>query len=165
VEDIIELCGRLPLALAAVSARAAAHPDFPLASIAADLRRAQGRLDAFTAAGGAADARAVFSSSYRRLSPQAHRLFRLLPLQPAADITPAASASLLGVPPEQASRLVVELTNAALLTEQGPGRYSLHDLIRAYATELSERAAAKTERHKALGPYGAGRWQHRCAAR
>ncbi len=127
MEDIIELCGRLPLALAAVSARAAAHPDFPLASIAADLRRAQGRLDAFTAAGGAADARAVFSSSYRRLSPQAHRLFRLLPLQPAADITPAASASLLGVPPEQASRLVVELTNAVRTRRcqdraaQGPG--------------------------------------------
>jgi hypothetical protein len=165
VEDIIELCGRLPLALAAVSARAAAHPGFALASIAADLRRARGRLDAFTAAGVAADARTVFSSSYRHLSPQASRLFRLLPLQSAADITPAASASLLGVPPEEANRLVVELTNAALLTEHGPGRYSLHDLIRAYATELSERAAAKPERHKAVGRYGAGRWRHRCAAR
>jgi DNA-binding SARP family transcriptional activator len=165
VEDIIELCGRLPLALAAMSARAAAHPDFPLASIAADLRRTQGRLDAFTAADGAADARAVFSSSYRHLSPQASRLFRLLPLQPAADITPAASASLLGVPPEEANRLVVELTNAALLTEHGPGRYSLHDLIRAYATELSERADAKTERHTAPGRYGAGRRHYRCAAR
>jgi DNA-binding SARP family transcriptional activator len=140
VDDIIELCGRLPLALAAVSARAAAHPDFTLASIAADLRRTQGRLDAFAAAGVAADARTVFSWSYHLLSPQAGRLFRLLPLQQAADITPAASASLLGVPPEEANRLVVELTNAALLTEHRPGRYFLHDLIRAYATELSESA-------------------------
>jgi DNA-binding SARP family transcriptional activator len=136
VEDIIELCGRLPLALAAVSARAAAHPDFSLASIAADLRRTPGRLDAFVAAGVTADARAVFSWSYRHLSPRASRLFRLLPLQPSADITPAASASLLGVPPEEANRLVVELANAALITEHRPGRYSFHDLIRAYATEL-----------------------------
>jgi hypothetical protein len=135
-EDIIELCGRLPLALAAVSARAAAHPDFSLASIAADLRRTPGRLDAFVAAGVTADARAVFSWSYRHLSPRASRLFRLLPLQPSADITPAASASLLGVPPEEANRLVVELANAALITEHRPGRYSFHDLIRAYATEL-----------------------------
>jgi hypothetical protein len=51
VEEIIQLCGRLPLALAIASARAAAHPDFSLASIAADLRRTQGRLDAFGAAG------------------------------------------------------------------------------------------------------------------
>jgi DNA-binding SARP family transcriptional activator len=155
VEDIIELCGRLPLALAAVSARAAVHPDFTLASIAAGLRRTHGRLDAFTAAGGAADARAVFSWSYRHLSPQASRLSRLLPLQPAADITPAASASLLDVPSEEANRLVMELTNAALLTEHRPGRYSLHDLIRAYAKELSESADASAgtpmDRHEALG--------------
>jgi DNA-binding SARP family transcriptional activator len=140
VEDIIELCGRLPLALAAVSARAAAHPDFSLASIAADLRHTPGRLDAFVAAGVTADARTVFSWSYRHLSPHASRLFRLLPLHPSADITPAASASLLGVPPEEANRLVVELANAALITEHRPGRYSFHDLIRAYATELSESA-------------------------
>ena len=138
VTDIIELCGRLPLALAAVSARAAAHPGFTLASVAADLRRTRWRLDAFAAAGMAADPRSVFSWSYRQLSPRAGRLFRLLPAQPAADITPAASARLLGVSPAEANRLVVELTNAGLLTEHRPGRYLFHDLVRAYAAELSE---------------------------
>jgi DNA-binding SARP family transcriptional activator len=146
VADIIESCGRLPLALAAVAARAAAHPDFTLASIAADLRRTPGRLDAFVAAGVAADARAAFSWSYDRLSPQASRLFRLLPLQQEAEITPAASASLLGVPPQEANRLVVELADVALLTEHRPGRYSFHDLIRAYAAELSERADSSPAR-------------------
>jgi hypothetical protein len=56
VEKIIRLCGRLPLALAIVAVRAAAHPAFTRASIAADLGRTAGRLDAFGAAGGAADA-------------------------------------------------------------------------------------------------------------
>jgi DNA-binding SARP family transcriptional activator len=137
-EEIIELCGRLPLALAIVSARAATHPDFSLASIAADLRRTQGRLDAFGTAGVVADARTVFSWSYKHLSPQACRLFRLLSLQPATDITAAAAASLLGVPPEVANQLMAGLTSTALITEHQPGRYAFHNLIRAYATELSD---------------------------
>jgi DNA-binding SARP family transcriptional activator/tetratricopeptide (TPR) repeat protein len=149
VEEIIQLCGRLPLALAIVSARAAAHPGFTLASIAADLRRTQGRLDAF-AAGAAADARTVFSWSYHHLSPEAGRLFRLLSLLPTADITAPASASLLGAPPDAASRLIEELTSTSLLTEHQPGRYSFHDLIRAYATELLDGTDTGTDRHEAL---------------
>ena len=149
-EEIIRLCGRLPLALAIVSARAAAHPGFTLASIAADLRRSQGRLDAFGTAGVAADARTVFSWSYHHLSPQAGRLFRLLSVQPGADITARASASLLGVPPDETGQLIAELTNTSLLTEHRPGRYSCHDLIRAYATELAEGTDSRAERHQAL---------------
>jgi DNA-binding SARP family transcriptional activator len=149
VAEIIQRCGRLPLALAIVSARAAAHPGFTLGSIAGDLRRTQGRLDAFAAAP-AADARSVFSSSYRHLSPRACRLFRLLSLPPPADITVAASASLLGAPPDETTRLIAELASTALLTEHQPGRYSIHDLIRAYATELLETADTETDRHEAL---------------
>jgi DNA-binding SARP family transcriptional activator len=150
VAEIIHLCGRLPLALAIVSARAAVHPGFTLASIAADLRRTQGRLDAFGAAGVTADARTVFSWSYHHLSPQACALFRLLSLPPAADITAAASASLLGVAPGEVARLMAELTNTALISEHEPGRYCFHDLIRAYATELSERIDTERDRHRAL---------------
>ena len=157
-EEIIRRCGRLPLALAIVSARAAAHPGFTLAAIAADLRRTQGRLDAFGAAGVDADARTDFSWSYRQLSSQACRLFRMLSLQQATDVTVAASASLLGVPPEAAGRLIAELTSTALITEHRPGRYSLHELTRSYAAELSEGADTDSERHEALarlhGHYG-----------
>jgi DNA-binding SARP family transcriptional activator/tetratricopeptide (TPR) repeat protein len=135
VDAIIRLCGQLPLALAIVSARAA-HPGFTLESIAAELQRTQSRLDALGPAGVAADARTVFSWSYHHLSPRACRLFRLLSLHPAADITAAASASLLGASPDEANRLMAELANTSLLTEDRPGRYSFHDLIRAYAAEL-----------------------------
>ena len=149
VAEIVRRCGRLPLALAIVSARAAVHPGFTLASIAADLRRTQGRLDAFGAAGVDTDARTVFSWSYHHVSPQACRLFRLLSLQPATDIT-AAAASLLGVSPGEVSGLIAELTSTALITEHEPGRYCFHDLIRAYATELSERIDPEQDRHRAL---------------
>ena len=149
-EQIIQLCGRLPLALAIVAARATAHPDFTLASIATDLRRTQGRLDAFSTAGVTADARTVFSWSYHHLSPQACRLFRLLSLQPATDITIAAAASLLGTPPEEASQLMPELTSTALITQHQPGRYAFHELTRAYATELSDSTDSGPDRHEAL---------------
>ena len=148
-EEIIGLCGRLPLALAIVSARAAAHPDFTLASVAADLRRTRGRLDGFGAAGVAADARTVFSWSYHHLSQPAGRLFRLLSLQPAADITTAASASLLGAAPAAARQLIAELTSTALISEHQPGRYAFHELTRAYAAELAESTDSGTERHEA----------------
>jgi tetratricopeptide (TPR) repeat protein len=149
VEEIIQLCGRLPLALAIVCARVC-NPGFTLASIAADLRRTQGRLEAFGVAGAAADARTVFSWSYRHLGPQARRFFRLLSLHPAADITAAASASLLGAPPDEAKRLIAELANTALLTERQPGRYSFHDLIRAYAAELLADTDTDADRYAAL---------------
>jgi len=135
VDGIIRLCGQLPLALAIVAARAA-HPGFTLESISAELERTQSRLDALGPAGVAADVRAVFSWSYHHLSPRACRLFRLLSLHPGADITAAASASLLGASPDEANRLMAELANTSLLTEDRPGRYSFHDLIRAYAAEL-----------------------------
>jgi DNA-binding SARP family transcriptional activator/tetratricopeptide (TPR) repeat protein len=147
-EEIIRLCGQLPLALAIVSARAA-HPGFTLESISAELRRTQSRLDALGSAGVAADARAVFSWSYHHLSPQACRLFRLLSLHPAADITAAASASLLGASPDEANRLMAELANTSLLSEDRPGRYSFHDLIRAYAAELLENTDLEIDRQTA----------------
>jgi hypothetical protein len=37
-----------------------------------------------------------------------------------------------------------------LITEHQPGRYSFHGLIRAYATELSERIDTERDRHRAL---------------
>jgi len=150
LEEIIRLCGRLPLALAIVAARAAAHSDFTLASIATELRRTRGRLDAFGIPGVAADARTVFSWSYRLLTSQACRLFRLLSLQQATDITAAASACLLGDAAETASRLMAELTSTALITEHQPGRYACHELIRAYAAELSASTDTDTDRREAL---------------
>ncbi|MFG6193039.1 BTAD domain-containing putative transcriptional regulator [Nonomuraea sp. JJY05] len=135
VDEIVERCGGLPLALAVVAARAAANPAFPLAAIAAELRETHGTLDAFADGDPAVDVRAVFSWSYRSLSAAAARLFRLLALHPGADVSAGAAAALAGEP---VRRALNELTRASLLTEHAPGRYAAHDLLRAYATELVE---------------------------
>ncbi|WP_063726979.1 BTAD domain-containing putative transcriptional regulator [Streptomyces sp. RTd22] len=150
VADIIELCGRLPLALAIVAARAALHPGFPLAAVATELRRSHGSLDAFADTGSAIDARAAFSWSYDALTPESARAFRLLALHPGPDLTAAAAASLTGLPVRRTRTLLAELTRAHLLTEHSWGRYTFHDLVRAYATELVEDHDTDATRRSAL---------------
>ncbi|MFG1763652.1 tetratricopeptide repeat protein [Micromonospora parva] len=72
------------------------------------------------------------------MTPAAARLFRLLGLHPGPDFTAAAAASLAGLSRRAANALLVELTGAHLTGERVPGRYVLHDLLRAYAGELCE---------------------------
>ena len=68
VTRIVELCAGLPLALAIVAARAAAHQAFSLGALADELVSAGG-LDAFDAGDPTADVRAVFSWSSLTLEP------------------------------------------------------------------------------------------------
>jgi DNA-binding SARP family transcriptional activator len=133
--DIIAGCARLPLALVIAAARAATRPGFPLALLAAELRQASTALTALHGGDTATDLRAVLSWSHRTLSTDAAGLFRLLGLHPGPDISAPAAASLAGLAPGQATRLLAELADAHLLTQPAPGRYALHDLLRAYAAE------------------------------
>jgi DNA-binding SARP family transcriptional activator/Tfp pilus assembly protein PilF len=146
-EEIIASCARLPLALSIVAARAAARPGFALARIAAELRQAATLLDPFDDGELALNVRAVFACSYQALSTGAARLFRLLGLHPGPDISAFAAASLAGVPPDQATTLLAELARAHMLTEQLPGRYTFHDLLRAYAAERAHACDDVKARH------------------
>ncbi|MEV8632286.1 BTAD domain-containing putative transcriptional regulator [Streptosporangium sp. NPDC051023] len=150
VEEIIARCARLPLALAVVAARAAIHSGFPLAALANELREARGGLDAFDEGDPDTQVRAVFSCSYHALGPGAARLFRLLGLHPGPDIALAAAASLAGMPVARVRPLLAELTRAHLLTQHAPGRYTFHDLLRAYATELAHGLDPEPEHRTAL---------------
>jgi DNA-binding SARP family transcriptional activator/tetratricopeptide (TPR) repeat protein len=147
VDDIIARCARLPLALAVVAARAAAHPDFPLGSVAAQL--GQG-LDAFSAGDSVADVRMVLSWSYQALSTPAARLFQLLGLHLGPDIGAPAAASLAGVSRAGVRVLLAELTSAHLLNEHAPDRYAFHDLLRAYAVEMAGADQTAAERRQAV---------------
>jgi DNA-binding SARP family transcriptional activator/tetratricopeptide (TPR) repeat protein len=135
VDEVVGWCARLPLALAIVAARATVNPDLPLAAIADELGDSHQRLDALTTGDATTDVRAVFSWSNRTLSPDAARLFRLLGLHPGPDISVPAAASLAGLARDTTRHLLAELTRAHLATEHVPGRFALHDLLRAYAGE------------------------------
>lgn len=146
IDAIIASCGRLPLALAVVAARAATRPGTPPAQIAAELARAPGSLDGFDGDDPQTGLRAVFSWSYEALSAPAARLFRLLPVHPGPDISTAAAAGLAGVPLRTARALLGELSRAHLVSEDLPDRYRTHDLLRAYAAELGEENDGPAER-------------------
>ena len=92
----------------------------------------------------------MFSWSYRALTAPAARMFRLLGLHPGPDITTAAAASLAAIPPGQARALLTELTRAHLLAEHAPGRYTFHDLLRAYASELASAQDGPADRDAAV---------------
>jgi DNA-binding SARP family transcriptional activator/tetratricopeptide (TPR) repeat protein len=150
VADMLRSCAGLPLALSIVAARASTRPTFPLASVAEELQDTAGRLDALDAGHPRADLRTVFSWSYRALRPEAARVFRLLARHPGPDVGIPAAASLAGVGTREVRPLLAELTHASMLTEHRPGRFVLHDLLRAYAGERSRLDDTDTERHDAM---------------
>ncbi|MEU5874033.1 BTAD domain-containing putative transcriptional regulator [Glycomyces sp. NPDC047369] len=150
VRAIVDACSGLPLALALAAARASADPHFPLADLAAEMRGTESRLDALADPDETADLRAVFSWSYRALTPAAGRLFRLLGLHPGPDFPAAAAAAAAGTTPRETARLLTELTRANLLIEPAPGRHAFHDLLRAYAAELAEHEDPQPDRAAAV---------------
>jgi tetratricopeptide (TPR) repeat protein/transcriptional regulator with XRE-family HTH domain len=149
VDTIVTACAGLPLALAIAAARTQ-QTGFPLATVAAELGSAGHRLDALDAGDPTSQIRAVFSWSYRALSPPASRLFQLFGLHPGPDLPTAAAASLAGIAEDDARRLLAELTRAHLLTEHRPGRYTGHDLLRTYAAELTAHRDPPADRQASL---------------
>jgi DNA-binding SARP family transcriptional activator len=149
IEVVIGHCGGLPLALVIAAARVTARSGATLGALAGELREALGGLDALDGGDPVSDVRTVFSWSYRTLGAGAARLFRLLGLHPGPDIAPPAAASLTGVPVAEVRPWLAELTQGHLLTEHGPHRYTVHDLLRAYAIELAQADDAGGERHAA----------------
>jgi tetratricopeptide (TPR) repeat protein len=150
VERLITLCARLPLALSITAARAAARPAIPLASLAEELDDAHGRLDALDTGDSVISVRAAFSCSYLSLRPAAARMFRLVGLHPGPDITVPAAASLAQVRPADARLHLGELARSHLLAEHSPGRFTFHDLLRAYAREQVEACDAADAQRTAL---------------
>ncbi|TDC73202.1 AfsR/SARP family transcriptional regulator [Streptomyces hainanensis] len=149
VGDIVSQCAGLPLALAIVAARAQVRPGFALHALTAGLEGTPPGLDVFDGGDPTTNVRTVFSWSYRALSREAARLFRLLGLLRGPEISVSGAASLAGLPVRATNRLLAELSRAHLVIERSPGRYGWHDLLWAYARELTEAQDSGVERHEA----------------
>jgi hypothetical protein len=142
VEEIVARCGRLPLALAVVAARALSSPERSLTRLAGELAATQGRLDGFSDFEEGNGLREIFSWSYRRLGTEARRVFSFLASLPllsshrTADFTTAALAELADISWHAAAAAAGELVHARLLDVRKGDRYSVHSLVLAYAAEL-----------------------------
>ncbi|MDG9708546.1 ATP-binding protein [Streptomyces sp. DH10] len=134
-DELVDLCGRLPLALSVVAARTATAPAGSVGAMVRELRRARAPLDLFGLQDADVDLRTVFHGSYVLLPAPAARLFRLLGCHPGPEFDATVCAALAGTadPP---TALLATLTAAHLVRQHVPGRYALHDLLRLYAAEL-----------------------------
>ncbi|MFF7654462.1 ATP-binding protein [Streptomyces sp. NPDC007983] len=138
--ELAQLCARLPLALRIAAERAATHPHMGIDELIEDLRDESALWDALSTGDEAeADAvRTVFAWSYRALSSDAARLFRLLGLHPGPDFGLGAARALSALPVRRTRQLLDVLVGAHLLEQTAPDRCEFHDLLRAYAAEQAK---------------------------
>lgn len=149
LSEVIERCARLPLALAIAAARATTGRRLSLGELVDELRHSPSQLDALDLADPAMTVRGVFDWSFRALTPDAARLFRMIAVNPGPDLSVDAAASLIQLRPSKAQLLLRELTRACLLTEPVPGRFTCHDLLRAYAAERCATEESEVDRRAA----------------
>lgn len=140
IEEIVSLCGHLPLAIRIAAARLrssrASTPARLLAELADVLGTEQG-LDWLS--DGHRAVTATLDVSYRHLTQHQQRTFRLLGLHPGATIEPYALAALANITLDHAQRLLDQLHAASLIDQADYRRYSMHDLIATYAGTLARR--------------------------
>jgi tetratricopeptide (TPR) repeat protein len=129
VREVVELCGRLPMAITLVARVHAKHRSWEmddLIAVASPSVLLATRSEKQTIA-------AAIGLSLQDLSPAQQRFFRLLGQYPGADTDAYAAAALSGLPTSDARQHLDGLHFSNLLTEPVPHRYRMHDLVRDYA--------------------------------
>ncbi|MFG2867273.1 BTAD domain-containing putative transcriptional regulator [Streptomyces sp. NPDC048338] len=145
--ELARRCGGLPLALRIASARLQNRPSWSLAFLAgrmSDDARSLGELRAEDRS-----VEAAFRMSYDQLTPEQQRTFRALGLVPTAGFDALTLAAMLGDSRENAEDLLEGLVDASLLQQPHPGRYRLHDLVRAHARRLAGEAPEQADADRA----------------
>ncbi len=152
---IARLTGRLPLAVRLIGARLAARPGWPIEHVTNQLRDGQRRLDQLGT--GDSGVRASIAASVEFLAASDQPLDRraaaaldLLGLPNGSDLFVPATARLLDVSEQDAEQMLERLVDLNLLISLVPGRYRLHDLIRAYARERADQVLSQGARSDAL---------------
>ncbi|CAL9307487.1 AfsR/SARP family transcriptional regulator [Streptomyces sp. SudanB182_2057] len=135
--DVVAACGFLPLAIRIAASRLASRRTWTVSVLAAKLADERRRLDELQA--GDLAVKATFELGYGQLEPAQARAFRLLGLADGPDISLAAAAAVLDLPPEDTEELLESLVDTSLLESAAPNRYRFHDLVRLYARACAER--------------------------
>jgi tetratricopeptide (TPR) repeat protein/transcriptional regulator with XRE-family HTH domain len=149
VRALADRCGHLPLALRIAAERVATHPHLSVSLLVEELATENERLDGLSTDDSVA-VKTVFSWSYRDLSTDAARMFRLIGLHTGSHLRTGAAAALADQPVTQARRILDRLTAVHLLEGLGNDRYRMHDLLRVYAAEQAAAEEKETDRTLAL---------------
>jgi DNA-binding SARP family transcriptional activator/tetratricopeptide (TPR) repeat protein len=137
VADLVAACGFLPLAVSLLARLLSRHRGWTVADLLTETRT---RL--LDLAAEHANIKAAFDLSYQHLPAARQRFFRQLALHPGTEIEPHAAAALAGIGLDEATGLLDALHTDSLLIEIGYHRYTMHDLIRTYASTLAAHDSA-----------------------
>ncbi len=133
-DNLVALCGGLPLALRILASLLVDIPTRPLSSLRQDLEDAHSRLSVLSRE--KRTVTAAFELSYRRLTKDQARLFRLMSLHPGPDFSTEAAAQLCGETIEETKGLLLDLDRRHLVESREPfGRWQQHSLVRLYSSE------------------------------
>jgi hypothetical protein len=121
VEDLVRLCGHLPLGVSLLAARLRHHPSWSADDLLERLVAARDRLGELRA--GERAVAATFDLSYRDLAPERQHFFQSLGFYPGTAV---------------ARQHLDALYDAHLIDEHPGSRYRLHDLLRDYARGLAD---------------------------
>ncbi|TWD74933.1 putative ATPase [Kribbella amoyensis] len=153
--SVAKLIGHLPLAVRLVGARLAARPSWPIEYMVGQLENERRRLDELGT--GDSGVRANIAGSVQFLAAGDHQLDRraaamlaFLGLPEGSDLNTTTVARLVDRSELDTGELLERLVDLNLLESTAPGRYRLHDLIRAYARERADEELAPQARTAAL---------------
>jgi hypothetical protein len=135
LDELAELCGHVPLALSIAAERSASAPEAEL--LMEELRNRRRRLRALAVGDESVDLRAVFARSYQALDAPAARAFRLLGMHLGARFDLPTAAAMLGMTTYEAGSVLESLADQHLLSRVDGRRFEFHELVRAYAVELT----------------------------
>jgi DNA-binding SARP family transcriptional activator/tetratricopeptide (TPR) repeat protein len=148
-QALIEVCGRLPLALRIAAARLHNRPKWTVKYLVDRLRDEDQRVGELVV-----DDRSVAAAltlSYQSMGADHRRMFRLLGLHPAAtEIDIYAAAALGDLTAEKAEFLLEDLLDVRLLTQRQLGRYAFHDILRSFARSRAHTEDTEEEQAAAL---------------
>ena len=131
VDELVSLCGRLPIAIRVVGARLASRPKWTVDRLVTELSDEQQRL-ARLAIGDDVSVRAAFDLSYQALDDAHARLYRMTSLHPGPHFNAEMAATAADIPVPHAETGLQELVDASLVEEIGDDLYRFHDLVRLH---------------------------------
>ncbi|MEU8657183.1 ATP-binding protein [Actinoplanes philippinensis] len=150
---LVDVCGRLPVALRVIGRRLAVRPAWTIAGLLDRLADERSRLEQFSS--GELAVMAGFEISCRELAPLPAAVFRAGALIPGATVSPGAVAAVLDTDEERVRSAMDTLVEENLLQASGVSHYGYHDLLRLYA-----RRSGTDDPVVALG-----RWHRWCLTR
>ncbi|MEV6606641.1 BTAD domain-containing putative transcriptional regulator [Kutzneria sp. NPDC051319] len=148
VAEVVDACGRLPLALRITAAKLVDRPQWTVRSLADKLARERGRLSELRV--GSLEVEATFHLGYGQLDATSARAFRLMSLADGPGLSLPAAAAVVGEPEPSAEPVVERLVDLNMVASPAPDHYAYHDLLRLFARQRAAQTDSTQDRIDAM---------------